>query len=186
MALGFLAAVAAGTRGMRQLELAANRMFGVEKDRPFLRRWAVALGLALSAGSLIALGALAVAGGRAIARGTGLGGGAAWTILRWPLGVAVVGAALVLIYRVAPRRRPGTVRDLMMGVLTAVGLWVAFTGLLVLYFAVSGKDTQTYGPLVGIVALLLWSAFTSLATVLGLAVTAELAGVGGGSSRRSA
>lgn len=179
MVLGFGTALAAGTRGMRQVERAANRMFGVEKDRPFLHRYRVAFLLALSAGTLLAAGGLVLGGGQAIAEGAGFRGssGATWLIARWPLGVAIAALAVFLIYRIAPRRHPGHRRTLVWGAASALGLWLAFTGLLVLYFSVSEKATVTYGPLVGIVALLLWSGFSSLALNLGLAVTAELAGV---------
>lgn len=185
MILGFAAALAAGTRGMRQVERAANRTFGVEEDRSFLRRYGVAFGLAASAGTLLTMGALAIAGGEAIATGAAFTGGAEtfWTLARWPIGVVSVAAALYLVYRVAPRERPGTPRDLAMGVATALTLWVMFTGLLVLYFSLSDKALQTYGPLVGVVALLLWSALTSLATILGLSVIAELAERGDASKR---
>lgn len=187
LVLGVVAALAAGTRGMRQVERAANRTFGVEKDRPFGRRYLVALGLAASAGTLLTIGGLAIAGGEAVAAGAAFTGGAEtfWTLARWPIGVAVVAAALYLVYRVAPKKRPGTPRELLLGVAIALGLWTVFTALLVLYFALSDKAVQTYGPLVGVVALLLWSAFTSLATILGLVVIAELA-ERAASSKRSA
>jgi YihY family inner membrane protein len=187
MMLGFGTAVAAGTRGMRQVERAANRMFGVEKDRRFLDRYRVAFLLALSAGTLLAAGGLALAGGQAIAAGAGFRGtaGTVWSVVRWPLGVSVAAVAVFLVYRIAPRRHPGPRRTLVWGAASALALWLAFTGMLVLYFSVSEKATSTYGPLVGIVALLLWSAFSSLALNLGLAVTAELAGVPGSEKRAS-
>jgi YihY family inner membrane protein len=185
MVLGFGTAVVAGTRGMRQVERAANRMFGVEKDRPFLDRYRVAFLLALSAGSLLAGGGLILGGGQAIAEGAGFRGTIeeVWSVLRWPLGIGVAAAAVLLIYRIAPRRHPGDRWTLLWGAASALVLWVIFTGLLVAYFSVSEKGTQTYGPLVGIVALLLWSAFSSLALILGLTVTAELAGVPGAEKR---
>jgi YihY family inner membrane protein len=188
MVLGFGTALAAGTRGMRQVERAANRMFGVERDRPFLDRYRVAFLLALSAGTLLAAGGLALAGGQAIAEGAGFRGtaGTVWSVARWPLGASVAAAAVFLVYRIAPRRHPDTRRALVWGAASALVLWLMFTGLLVLYFSVSEKATSTYGPLVGIVALLLWSAFSSLALNLGLAVTAELAGVTGSQRRAHA
>jgi uncharacterized BrkB/YihY/UPF0761 family membrane protein len=64
---------------------------------------------------------------------------------------------------------------MLAGSAVAMALWIAFTALLALYFALSDQAAQTYGPLVGIVALLLWSGLTSLALHVGFAVTAELA-----------
>jgi uncharacterized BrkB/YihY/UPF0761 family membrane protein len=56
---GGLAALVAGTSAMGQVERGANRIYGVERDRPFLRKYAVGLGLALTAG-LFALLSLVV------------------------------------------------------------------------------------------------------------------------------
>ena len=40
---GFLAALLAGTTAMAQVERGANRIYGVERDRPFIRKYATAL-----------------------------------------------------------------------------------------------------------------------------------------------
>jgi uncharacterized BrkB/YihY/UPF0761 family membrane protein len=49
-----------------------------------------------------------------------------------------------------------------------------FTVALSLWFA-NSSSSQTYGPLVSVIAILLWAGATSLALHLGLALTAELA-----------
>jgi uncharacterized BrkB/YihY/UPF0761 family membrane protein len=53
-------------------------------------------------------------------------------------------------------------------------LWTVFTLLLSLYFAMSTTTTRTYGPLLAVIALVLWSGLTSLALHLGTATTIEL------------
>ncbi len=179
--LGLGAAVTAGTLAMAQFQRSANRLLGNEEDRPALRRYAVGLLLALTSGVMLAAGALILAGGGALAAGTGVG--ELWGIIRWPLGVIVAGLAILLLYRVAPQVRPGTGPAMLVGSAVAIALWIAFTALLALYFALSDQSTQTYGPLVGIVALLMWTGLGSLALHAGFAVTAELAGRRAGSSR---
>ena len=52
------------------------------------------------------------------------------------------------------------------------GLWVAFTGPLSLYFSLV-SDSSPYGPLLAIVALMLWM-LGSLALAVGMATAAEL------------
>jgi uncharacterized BrkB/YihY/UPF0761 family membrane protein len=59
-------------------------------------------------------------------------------------------------------------------------LWLLFSGGLALYVASSGSFGQVYGPLTGIVALLLWSQLTSVALLLGLAFAAQLEAVRAG------
>jgi YihY family inner membrane protein len=175
MVLGLGSALTFGTRAMRQVERAGNRMLGVEKDRPFLHRYRVAFGLALSAGLLLVLGGVLLAGGQAVAEGAELKGAVAriWAVARWPLGGLLAGLAIFLTYRIAPRRQLER-RLLIWGTVAALTLWVSVTLILSLYFSVSEKATKTYGALVGVVALLLWCAFSSMALNLGLAVVAEL------------
>jgi YihY family inner membrane protein len=172
--LGLGTALIAGTRAMAQFQRASNRLWGIHEDRPLIRRYLVGLGLVLSSGLLLAAGAMVLAGGESVATGAGWGEGflEIWKVVRWPLGGVVVALAILLLYRVSPRARPGA-RDLIIGTVVAFVLWMVFTAGLALYFSLSDRSTQTYGPLVGIVALLLWAALTSVALHIGMAVTAE-------------
>jgi YihY family inner membrane protein len=181
--LGLGAALVTGTLAMSQFQRSANRLLGIDRDRRPLRRLAVAFLLAMSAGLLLASAAMLLAGGRALATGTGWDTTVAWTIVRWPLGVVVAGVAILLLYRVAPRGRPGSRSAMLIGSAVAIVLWILFTGLLAVYFAVGDRTAETYGPLVGVVALLLWSGLSSLALHIGFAVTAQLAGRPGTSPR---
>jgi YihY family inner membrane protein len=175
MLLGLLAAVLAGTLAMAQVERSANRLAGRFEDRPFGQRYGVAFVLALSAGVLLAAGGLALAGGRAISEGLGWERAAlpVWTVVRWPLGVAVTAVGVYLLFRTAPRERIGSPMALAVGTAAAVVLWFLFTVALGLYFSLS--SSSAYGPLLSLIALLLWSSLSSLALHLGVAVTAELA-----------
>lgn len=173
---GLGAAVVAGTLAMAQVERSANRLDGVTEDRPAAQRYAVAFLLALSAGVLLVLGGLLIAAGRTIGTGLGWSGEAstAWAIVRWPLGVLIAGAATFLMFGIAPHRSLGSRRVLAAGAVVAVALWIVFTVLLGVYLAV-GNSSKTYGPLLAVVALLLWAELTSLAVHLGLATSCEIA-----------
>jgi YihY family inner membrane protein len=175
MVLGLLAALLAGTLAMAQVERSANRLAGGSEDRPPARRYGVAFVLALSAGVLLAAGGLALAGGQAISEGLGWEGAAltVWTVVRWPLGVAVAAVGIYLLFRAAPRERIGSPAALAAGAAAAVVLWFLFSLALGLYFSLSSN--AAYGPLLAVIALLLWSSLSSLALHMGLAVTAELA-----------
>jgi YihY family inner membrane protein len=173
--IGLAAAVISGTIAMAQIERTGNRLVGSDRDRRLVPRFVIAFVLAVTAGLVFAAGGMALGAGRAIPTGTGwsdeLRG--AWSVARWPVGVLVVSVAILLLFRFAPRSSLGPWRSLIWGTVVAVVLWVAFTGLLSLYFSLS-SDSTPYGPLLSIVALLLWSMLGSFALGLGMATSAEL------------
>jgi uncharacterized BrkB/YihY/UPF0761 family membrane protein len=176
MIAGLGAALVAGTLAMAQMERSANRMLGLREDRPGLRRYLVAFLLSISAGVLLAAGGLLLGAGRAIADGAGWNESlqTIWSVVRWPIGILAALTGVFLLYRTAPREHRTPTRMLAAGAAVAVVLWSAFTALLAAYFSVSSESAQTYGPLLALVALLLWSVLTSLALHLGFAVASEL------------
>ena len=64
--LGLLAAIVALTTAMGQIERGANRIYGIERDRPALRKYGRALLMALTAGLLLQLGFLVIIAGDAL------------------------------------------------------------------------------------------------------------------------
>ena len=64
--LGMLAAIIALTTAMGQIERGANRIYGIERDRPALRKYGRALLMALTAGLLLQLGFLVIIAGDAL------------------------------------------------------------------------------------------------------------------------
>jgi YihY family inner membrane protein len=181
--LGALAALASATLAMGQIERGANRLYGVEQDRPTTRKYWNGCKLACTAGILTVVAFLLIVGGTDVAEATGLSGvvRGLWTVLRWPLSIAFVVVAFALLFRAAPRRRQPSWSWLAVGSGVSVLLWFVFTGLLALYLDVSaGTFGRTYGPLTGIIAILLWTFLTSLALYLGLAFAAQLEAVRAG------
>jgi YihY family inner membrane protein len=178
--VGLAAAAMAGMFSMAQLERGANRFVASNGDRPFVRRFAMALLLSLTVGTMLLVGALVLGGGGALESGFGWHGTAAttWAIARWPIGIIIVTVAIFAAFRFAPMRRLASARLLWAGTIVSVVLWVAFTAALAGYFALRANSSSSnpYGPLLAIIALLLWSMLTSLALHLGLAATAELSG----------
>jgi uncharacterized BrkB/YihY/UPF0761 family membrane protein len=89
--------------------------------------------------------------------------------------------AFALLFRAAPRRHQPSWSWLAVGSGVSVLLWFVFTGLLAFYLNLSsGTFGQTYGPLTGIIAILIWTFLTSLAIYLGLALAAQLEAVRAG------
>jgi YihY family inner membrane protein len=182
VAAGFVAAVLAGTGAMAQVERGANRIYGVERDRPFVAKYGVALGLALTAGVLALLSVVVLVGGAAVRDAVGFGGeiDAVWRVARWPLGLVLVVASVALLLEVAPRRRQPEASWLAVGAGVAATLWLVFMGMLVAYFELAGSFGATYGPLAGTIGLLLWAFLTSVALFLGVAFAAQLEAVRAG------
>ena len=174
--VGLVAALIAGMFAVAQVERSANRLSGLDHDRPTAKRYGLALLLAIPVGILLSAGVVLIGAGGPVVDGLGLEGGArvVWEVARWPLGLLVAAAAIMLLLRVAPVRRLGSTRHLMAGTAIAVVLWGVFTGLLSLYFALSNSTSQTYGPLLAVIALLLWAGATSLALHLGITACVEL------------
>ncbi len=183
---GLGAALLALTTSMGQVERGANRIYGIRRDRPALRKYARALAMALSAGLLSLLGFLViVAGGVA---GRVLAREYAWTELqqdlwtaaRFPVGILLALAAFTLLIERSPRRRQPGWSWIAIGAGVSLTLWVLFTYLLSVYVQTSGSFGSTYGPLTGVIALLLWANLTSVALFLGIAFCAQLEAVRAG------
>jgi YihY family inner membrane protein len=181
--IGAAAALASATLAMGQIERGANRLYGVEQDRPTADKYWNGFKLACTAGVLTVVAFMLIVGGTDVARAVGLSGvvETLWTLLRWPLSIGFVIVAFAMLFRAAPRRRQPSWSWLAVGSGMSVLLWFVFTGLLALYLDVSsGTFGRTYGPLTGIIAILLWSFLTSLAIYLGLAFAAQLEAVRAG------
>ena len=186
VALGLGTALLAMTSAMAQLERGANRIYGIERDRPALRKYARAGLLALGAGGALGVGLmLVIAGGpfgAAIEEVYDWGATArtVWDVARWPVGLAALFVAVTLLFRFAPRRRQPGLSWLALGAGLTVTLWMVASGLVAGYVAISGDFSDTYGPLAGIMALLLWATVTGVALLFGLAVAAQLESVRAG------
>ncbi len=186
--LGLLAAIVALTTAMGQIERGANRIYGIERDRPALRKYGRALLMALTAGLLLQLGFLVIIAGDALgeslAETYGLGGTfqTLWTIGSWPVGIVLAWASFTVILERAPRRQQPGYSWLAFGSGVSLGLWLLLTGLFALYVVKSAAFGSTYGPLTGIFALLLWANLSSVALFLGVAFAAQLEAVRAGES----
>jgi len=179
--LGAIGALISGTTLMGQMERSMNRLYGIERDRPTLRKYTRAFFMALSVGILVSIAFVAIAFGRQVA--ASLSSDLAvriWEAARWPVALVMLAAAVVAIFRWAPRRHQPQQSWLAFGATISVGLWVAVTALLSWFFSISTTFGETYGPLAGLMALLLWALLSSIAVLFGGAVAAQLEAVRAG------
>ncbi|MGY2128349.1 YihY/virulence factor BrkB family protein [Blastococcus sp. SYSU DS0617] len=174
---GLAFALATLTTAMGQVERGANRIYGIERDRPSALKYGRALLLVFLAGLPAMVGSGVLLAGAEF-------GEAVESVYGWdddtvmavagPLGAGMVVFALLAMLRLAPHRRQPGWLWLLLGASLAAALWLAFTGVLVAYVQLSGSFGLVYGPLTGVIALLLWTQVTAIAILLGLAVTAQL------------
>jgi YihY family inner membrane protein len=182
---GAIAAALAGTTAMAQVERGANRIYGVEQDRPFLRKYLVAGLLATTAGTFAVLSLVVLVGGTAIRDAVPWGDtiDAVWAVLRWPLGLGLAIAAIALLFEHAPRRRQPEPSWLAFGAATSAALWLVFMAALVAYLEATGTFGATYGPIAGTIGVLLWTFGSAVALFVGLAFAAQLEAVRAGVER---
>ena len=178
--LGLLTAVVALTTAAGQIERGANRIYGVDQDRPALQKYLRALLLTVVAGLPALVSFLLLVAGGAIGASmqrwyhwdsTAV---TAWNIARWPVSVGLTVVTVSLLFRYAPRRQQPGLAWLSFGAGLATALWWLVSLLLAAYTVESKEFGATYGPLTGVIALLLWANLTGIALFFGVAFAAQL------------
>ena len=184
--IGLAVALVALTTAMGQVERGANRIYGIQRDRPALHKYGRAFLMACSAGLLSLFGFLVIVAGGTVgdvlARtydwdDTQL---LVWDLARYPVGILLALGAFTLLIERSPRRRQPGWSWIAIGAGVALTLWLLFTYALSIYVQRSGSFGSTYGPLTGVIALLLWAMLTSVALFLGIAFCAQLEAVRAG------
>jgi YihY family inner membrane protein len=178
---GLVAALITGSTLMGQLERGLNRIYGIEQDRPSVKKYGLALLLTISAGGL-AIGAFALlAFGKAI--GDSIDNDVAnrlWSYARWPVALLLVTAMMTILFRYSPRRHQPAFSWLAFSAVVATVLWWTVTAGLGVFFTLSSSFGETYGPLAGIIALMLWALLSAVAVLFGGAIAAQLEAVRAG------
>ncbi|MDF9811227.1 YihY/virulence factor BrkB family protein [Streptomyces sp. SPB162] len=180
---GLLFALVNVTTAMAQVERGANRIYGVERDRPFHLKYRRGLLMMLLAGVPLGMGSVLMVSGADIA-----GAAAevyhwtphqttAWNVLRRPVGILLALFSTSVIFRSSPRRRQPGYTWLAFGAAVYLALWTLLTWLLSLYVEFSSSFNSVYGPLSAFISLLLWSYLTAMALFLGIAFAAQLEAV---------
>jgi YihY family inner membrane protein len=181
LTLGVVAALITGTTLLGQVERAMNRLYGVEEDRPPLRKYGRAFVLAISAGLLAVAAFLMMTLGRSASSLFNTPGAQdVWNVVRWPLAFGMLTGATMCVFRWSPRRHQPEWSWLALGALLSVILMLLATMALSGFFLISSTFGDTYGPLAGFVAMLLWTLLSSIAFLYGVAIAAQLEAVRAG------
>ena len=188
--LGLVVALVALTTSMGQIERGANRIYGIQRDRPALQQvrprrssWRCSAGLL----SLVGLPHHR----RRRHRRRGARATYHWQRRRLHVWQACASRSASCWRsarsRSSSRGAAAPAAGLVVGRASGPGsrwsLWILFTYALSLYVAHSGSFGSTYGPLTGVMALLLWAYLTSIALFLGIAFCAQLEAVRGRRAR---
>ncbi len=184
--LGF--ALLSMTTAMAQIERGTNRIYGIRRDRKAVAKYGRAAVLTCLLAGPVGIGFLMIVGGGAFGQamvdnyGWSSGTRQLWDVVRWPIGLTLLVLTIAVLLDHAPRRRQPALSWLALGSGIAVVLSALATVGLALYVTLSGSFGSVYGPLAGIVALLLWALMSSIALFLGTAVCAQLEALRAGSA----
>ena len=166
-------AVGAGIRALEAIN-------GTRKSATFVRSnlTRIWLTLALMALFLVASASLLIAGPifGSISESAGLGdtGRRLVAVMRYPVGMAALLGATLLLYSLGPagtRRRLG---EHLPGALLAAVLWVLASAGFSLYVSNFNSYDATYGTLGAVIVLLVWIYVVSLAMLIGALANREL------------
>lgn len=180
LTLGLITGLIALTTTMAQFERGANRIYGVERDRPAQWKYLRAAMLTACAGVPALVGFLILVAGGPLGDSVqkhyewGAVANTTWTVVRWPLSLGLTVFAVALLFRHAPRRNQPGLSWLLFGAGIGTVLWWLSSVLLAAYVRFSGAFGQTYGALTGMMALLLWANLTGMALFGGLSFAAQL------------
>jgi uncharacterized BrkB/YihY/UPF0761 family membrane protein len=180
IAAGVLATLIAGTTMFGQIERTANRIYGIETDRPTMQKYRAAAVMMLFAGTTAAGFLTAVGLGQAWRSDGTSSRNAGFGTLHWLLGAVCLFVASGVVLKWSPRRRQPGWAWLWAGIGSAAGGVVFVTLLLRAYLSANSSFGDTYGPFAGLMGILLWSYGISIALYLGVAIAAQMEAIRAG------
>ena len=180
LSIGAIAALWAATGGTNALVKGMHRAYEVPEQRPFLLRYAVAVGLTLLAAVGVIASFVTIVGGamltQQLAAQIGLGDQAFAVVqlLRWPAVFVVLTAAVAILYRYAPSIVVPW-RWIVAGAAVFTIGWIVATAALGFYAGNVANYGATYGSLGAVIVLMLWFYATAAMLLVGAELTASLA-----------
>ncbi len=180
LVLGLLGALWSASGYVGAFGRALNRIYERGEGRPVwkLRPAMLLLTAVLVVLVAVALAGLVVSGPVTEAVGDALGVGSTaqtvFSIVKWPLIVAVVVLIVALLYYFTPNVRQPRFRWVSVGAVLAILVWAVASVAFGFYVANFSSYDKTYGALAGVIVFLLWLWLTNLALLFGAELDAEL------------
>jgi len=100
----------------------------------------------------------------------------AWSVVRWPLTLAVLVFLIAGLYDLGPDERKGRRRLLSVGALAALVVWLAASAGFEIWLGTFATYNVTYGALAGVAAFAIWLWISNLALLFGMVLDMELEG----------
>ena len=161
---GIAVALWSASAGMAALQTGLNVAYDVPRERKFLKKRAIAL-LLLAATLLL---------GGVPSPIFSFGDSTFFTILGWILTVAAVMVLFSIFYYLGPNREKPTWSWVSAGGIFGALLWIVASLIFGLYISNFNNYGKTYGPLAGVIILVLWLYLSSIAVLVGGELNAEL------------
>jgi membrane protein len=161
---GIAVALWSASSGLAALQTGLNVAYDVKQDRKFVKKRAIALAL---------LAAMLLLGG-VPSPIFSFGETTFFTILGWILTVLAVMVLFSIFYYLGPNRESPTWHWVSAGGVFGALLWILASLLFGLYISNFNNYGKTYGPLAGVVVLVLWLYLSSIAILIGGELNAEL------------
>ena len=173
ISISLLGTIWVASAGMSAIIDGLNRAYGVKEGRPWWKAQVLAVVLTIALAIFIVLALAIILYGDRIgefaATQVGLGSQfqAVWNVVQWPIGLAFVLLAFVLLYRFAPDLHRVEWHHVTPGAIVAVILWLAVSMGLRLYLHYFNHYGATYGSLGAVIILMLWFYLTGAAILIG-------------------
>lgn len=161
---GIIVAVFSASSGMVAMQKGLNIAYDVPRDRKFLAARLVAL---------VLLVAMLLLGGVPSPL-FGWGQATIYTVLGYLTSLVCVVILFSVFYYLAPNRESPTWQWVSAGGILGTVLWILVSIALGLYVGNFNSYSKTYGPLAGVIVLILWLFLSSLAVLIGGELNAEL------------
>jgi membrane protein len=180
LVLGLLGALWSASGYVGAFGRAMNRIYERPEGRPVwkLRPAMLLLTAVLVVLVAVALAGLIVSGPVTSAVGDAIGVGSTFqlvfSIVKWPIILAVVVAIVALLYYFTPNVRQPRFRWVSVGAVVAILAWALASAAFGYYVGNFSSYDKTYGSLAGVIVFLLWLWLTNLALLFGAELDAEL------------
>jgi membrane protein len=174
-AVGVALSLWSATKGTKALIDSVNVAYEERETRGFVRLNLIAIGLTLALIAFVIVALALVAVVPLALRWIGLGEGMEWalSLLRWPLLLLFLMAALAVLYRYAPDRDEPRWRWVSPGAIAAAVLFVIGSVGFSIYVSRSDSYNATYGSLGAIAVTMVWLFVAAFSVLLGAQLNAE-------------
>lgn len=180
LTIGLLVTLWSASAGVDSLRSALNRVYQFRESRSWWKTKLQSLVMTLMFILLIAIVLAGVTAGWSLVKVTTAGLGfeitSAWVLstIQWASIVIVMLFATAVVYSWLPCAKRFHWTVISPGAITAILVWITFSGLFRLYLQYFNTYNKAYGSLGAVIILMLWMYITGVALLLGGAINSVL------------